>query len=109
MLDSIIKNGQVTRGYLGALIQDLSDDLAKSFGYDSTAGVLIGDVVEDGPAAKAGLKPGDLMTEFDGKAVQNLYDFTYALRGKEPGDIVSVVVRRNGQDMKVNVTLEARR
>ena len=45
----------------------------------------------------------------DGKPIQNLYDFTYALRSKKPGDVVPVVVKRNGQDLKVDVTLEARR
>ena len=56
---------------------------------------------------KAGF--GHLMVEFDGKPIQNLYDFTYALRSKKPGDVVAVVVKRNGQDMKTDVTLEARR
>jgi len=55
------------------------------------------------------LKQNDLLVEFDGKPIQNLYDFTYALRAKKVGDVVSVVVTRNGQDVKVNVTLEARR
>ena len=58
---------------------------------------------------RADLKPGDLMVEFDGKPIQNLYDFTYALRSKKPGDMVVVVVKRNGQDVKADVTLEARR
>jgi hypothetical protein len=72
-------------------------------------GVLFADVQNNSPAAKAGLKQGDLMTQFDGKPIQNLYDFTYALRAKKPGDIVSVTVKRNGQELKVNVTLEARK
>jgi len=55
------------------------------------------------------LKAGDLMTQFDGKDIKNLYDFTYALQSKKPGDVVVVVVQRNGQTMNVNVTLEARR
>ena len=50
------------------------------------------DVREGSPAAKAGLKAGDIMIEFDGKPIQNLYDFTYALRGKKPGDEVKVKV-----------------
>jgi putative serine protease PepD len=66
-------------------------------------------VTSNSPAAKAGLKAGDLMVEFDGKPIQNLYDFTYALGAKKPGDVVVVVVKRNGQDVKVNVTLEARK
>jgi hypothetical protein len=85
--------------YFGS-VPDFRDDLK---------GVLFADVQNDSPAGKAGLKAGDLMTEFDGKPIQNLYDFTYALRAKKPGDVVVVVVKRNGQDMKVNVTLEARR
>lgn len=85
--------------YFGS-VPDFRDDLK---------GVLFADVQNDSPAAKAGLKQGDLMVEFDGKPIQNLYDFTYALRAKKPGDIVSVGVKRGGQDVKVNVTLEARR
>jgi Zn-dependent M28 family amino/carboxypeptidase len=85
--------------YFGS-IPDFRDDLK---------GVLFADVRPNSPAAKAGLKVGDLMTEFDGKPVQNLYDFTYALRAKKPGDVVVVVVKRNNQDVKVDVTLEARR
>jgi hypothetical protein len=72
-------------------------------------GVLFADVQNNSPAAKAGLKQGDLMTQFDGKPIQNLYDFTYALRAKKPSDVVAVTVKRGGQDVKVNVTLEARK
>jgi membrane-associated protease RseP (regulator of RpoE activity) len=76
---------------------------------DDIKGVLFSDVQNNSPAAKAGLKAGDLMTEFDGKAIQTLADYAYALRSKMPGDIVAVVVKRNNQDIKVSVTLEARR
>jgi len=85
--------------YFGS-VPDFRDDLK---------GVLFADVQNNSPAGKAGLKQGDLLVEFDGKPVENLYDFTYALRTKKVGDIVPVVVKRNGQDLKVNVTLEARR
>jgi aminopeptidase YwaD len=76
---------------------------------DDLKGVLFADVQNNSPAAKAGLKPGDLMVQFDGKPIENLYDFTYALRSKKPGDHVTVVVKRNGQDVKADVLLEARR
>jgi hypothetical protein len=85
--------------YFGS-VPDFRDDLK---------GVLFADVTNNSPAAKAGLKQGDLMVEFNGKPIQNLYDFTYALRSANVGDTVPVVVKRNGQDLKVNVTLEARR
>ena len=64
-------------------------------------GVKFADVREGSPAAKAGLKAGDIMVEFDGKALQNLYDFTYALRGKKPGDEVKVKVMRDGKPLEV--------
>ncbi len=84
--------------YFGS-VPDFRDDLN---------GVLFADVRPDSPAAKAGLRSGDLMIQFDGKEIKNLYDFTYALQIKKPGDVVVVVVQRAGQTIKVNVTLEAR-
>jgi len=85
--------------YFGS-VPDFRDDLK---------GVLFADVQTNSPAAKAGLKQGDLLVEFDGKPVQNLYDFFYALSPKKPGDKVAVVVKRDGQEVKADVTLEARR
>jgi len=85
--------------YFGS-VPDFRDDLK---------GVLFADVQNNSPAAKAGLKQGDLLVGFDGKPIENLYDFTYALRSKKPGDVVSVVVKRDSQNVKVDVTLEARR
>jgi hypothetical protein len=76
---------------------------------DDIKGVLFSDVQNNSPAAKAGLKAGDLMVEFDGKAIQNLSDYAYALRSKKPGDIVSVTVKRNDKDVTASVTLEPRR
>ena len=75
---------------------------------EGTVGVKFSDVRENSPAAKAGLKGGDIMTEFDGKAIQNLYDFTYALRAKKPGDEVKVKVTRDGKPLEVTVVLGRR-
>jgi Zn-dependent M28 family amino/carboxypeptidase len=85
--------------YFGS-VPDFRDDLN---------GVLFSDVQNNSPAAKAGLKGGDLLVEFDGKPIQNLNDYAYALRAKQPGDIVQVVVKRNGEDVKAAVVLEPRR
>jgi len=71
-------------------------------------GVKFADVREGSPAAKAGLKQGDIMVEFDGKTIGNLYDFTYALRGKKPGDEVTVKVMRDGKPLTVKCTLARR-
>ena len=76
---------------------------------EGTKGVKFSDVTPGSPAAKAGLKADDVMVEFDGKPIQNLYDFTYALRAKMPGDAVRVKVLRAGKPFEVTVTLSQRR
>lgn len=85
--------------YFGS-IPDFRDDLM---------GVLFADIQPNSPAAKAGLKSGDLLIEFGGMMIDNLYDFTYALRAHKPGDVVQVIVRRQGQEVRARVTLEPRK
>ncbi len=72
-------------------------------------GVRFADVKPDSPAAKAGLKAGDVLTEFDGKPIQNLYDFTYALRARKPGDVVMVKVIRGKETIATKVALTERK
>ena len=67
---------------------------ASPISTETPKGVRFADVRDGSPAGKAGLKAGDILTEFDGKAISNLYDFTYALRTKKPGDEVLVKVLR---------------
>jgi len=75
---------------------------------ETTKGVKFADVREDSPAAKAGFKAGDILVEFDGKPIQNLYDFTYALQAKKPGDVVKVKVMRGTGTVEAEVTLAKR-
>ena len=84
--------------YFGS-IPDFRDDLD---------GVLFADVRAGSPAGKAGFVAGDLIVEFGGQTIQNLYDFTYALRAHKPGDMVVVVVERGGETISAEVLLEAR-
>jgi aminopeptidase YwaD len=72
-------------------------------------GVRFADIREGSPASKAGLKAGDIMIEFDGKPIGNLYDFTYALREHKPGDLVQVKVLRGDQKIEAKVLLTERR
>ena len=72
-------------------------------------GVKFADVRDGSPAAKAGFKAGDILVEFDTKKIENLYDFTYALRAHKPGDKVMVTVLRNGEKLTREVTLEVRK
>ena len=76
---------------------------------EGVVGVKFADVSAGSPAAKAGLKQNDVMVEFDGKQIGNLYDFTYALRSKKAGDEVMVKVIRDGKPLEVKVTLGTRR
>jgi hypothetical protein len=91
--------GSAYATYFGS-VPDFRDDLN---------GVLFADVHADSPAGRAGLRAGDLLVEFGGEPVKNLYDFTDALGSKKPGDVVPVVVKRDGASIRVNVTLEVRR
>ncbi|HXM42355.1 MAG TPA: M28 family peptidase [Bryobacteraceae bacterium] len=76
---------------------------------EGVKGVKFADIREGSPAAKAGLKAGDVLVEFDGKPIQNLYDFTYALRAKKPGDEVIVKVMRGSEMVEVKVLLTKRK
>jgi hypothetical protein len=75
---------------------------------DADGGVKFAEVRDNSPAAKAGLKAGDVMVNFDGKPIRTLYDFTFALREKKPGDEVEVKVMRGGQPLTVKVALTTR-
>lgn len=96
VMTSIIEKGEVQRGFLGAGIQDLTDELARSFGYDSARGVLIADVVVDGPAHKAGLQSRDIVVEVDGKPVERASQLRNLIASTPPGTHVSLLVFRDG-------------
>ena len=94
-------------GQLGSML-DIGKSKAKVFVQRET-GVRFADVRDGTPAAKAGLKAGDILIEFDGKEIGNLYDFTYALRAHKPGDLVLVKVIRAGKTIEAKVLLTERR
>ena len=95
--DAILQHGRVQRGRLGALIQNLDEDLAKSFGYASTTGVLVGDVVKGSPAEKAGLKTGDIIEKFNGQPASNANQLRNLVAATPPQSRSEVVVFRDGQ------------
>jgi serine protease Do len=101
----LIATGKVTRGYLGVHIQNLTDDLAKSFGLENTEGVLIADVAKDSPASKAGIKTGDVIVVFDGKPVKNVQQLRNMVALTLPGTQVQVVVVRDREKRELTVTI----
>ncbi|HUI80566.1 MAG TPA: M28 family peptidase [Bryobacteraceae bacterium] len=95
-------SGSTSSGGYGPYFGSIPD-----FG-EGVKGVKFSDVTPGSPAAKAGFKADDVLVEFDGKPIQNLYDFTYALQAKKPDDVVKVKVLRNGKPVEAMVTLVRR-
>lgn len=106
--DSIIENGMVQRGYLGVGIQDLDKELANSFGFSKDNGVLIGEVVAGGPADKAGIKAGDIVTRLNENDVIDATEFRSAIADFKPNTKVEIEVFRDGMKKTHHVTLALR-
>jgi serine protease Do len=99
----LVSSGKVTRGYLGVRIQELTDDLAKSFSVEHNGGVLIAEVSKGTAAEKAGLKNGDVVIAFDGKPVRDPGQFRNAVAQVTPGTTVPLVVMRGKKRLEISV------
>jgi serine protease Do len=106
VMDSIINQGRVVRGWLGVNIQPLTPQLAKQFGLKDETGVLLVDVVEGSPADKGGLKRGDVIIEYDRKKIDNPFQFRNLVASTRPGKTVETKVIRNGSVITLTVTIE---
>src|SRR5580692_9676149 len=104
--DSLIKNGKVERGMLGVTIQELSPDLAKAMNLHRTSGAVVADVAPNSPADKAGIKSGDVVVQFDNKAIEDNNTLKLMVAESAPGKSVPIQIDRNGQTLNLNVTLE---
>jgi serine protease Do len=105
VMDQILAHGKVVRGYLGVHIQDFSPELAKSFNFNQSGGVLIGDVTPNTPAASAGLKKGDVIVKLNGQAVSDNNDLRNTISQMAPGTTVKLDIWREGKTQDYNVTL----
>ncbi|MFI9652442.1 DegQ family serine endoprotease [Guyparkeria halopsychrophila] len=103
--DQLKDTGEVSRGYLGVLIQPVTDELARSFGLDDTQGALVAQVQPDTPAAEAGLESGDIITEFNGKPVKRSGQLPRLVGAAPVGEPAEVTVIRNGEEMQFEVVL----
>ncbi len=105
IMDSLLEEGVVSRGWLGVNIQDLNPGLAESFGYGSVDGVLVSNVLEDTPADRAGLRTGDIITEFEGEPLEGTQQLRVRVASTPPGREVELTVFREGRERTVEVTL----
>lgn len=104
VMDGLVKDGKVTRGWIGVEPNELSPELAETFGVaGANAGVIITGVLQDGPAARAGMLPGDVIVQVDEQRVRNVAEMMTAVASLQPGQRADFEILRNGQNMTLNI------
>ena len=106
VMESIIENGRVVRGFMGVNIQDIDAGLAEKFELEDRDGALVAAVTPDSPADEAGLKPGDVILEFDGREVRDSRNLKLQVAQVAPGKEVPVRISRDGDIKEFEVTLK---
>jgi len=104
VLDSIVKDGQVTRGWIGVEPNDLTLELAQTFGVTTPQGVIITGVLQNGPAAKGGIKPGDVITRVVNQDIRNVAELLTTVAGLKPGTAATFAVQRGGDKHTLQIT-----
>jgi len=108
IMEQLRENGSVTRGWLGVQIQALTPDLRDSLGLDGEGGALIAGVIKGDPAEKAGLKPGDVIMEFDGRSVRSDRDLVAVVGNTPVGRKVALKIVRDGKNLTLTVKVAKR-
>ncbi|MDO7911820.1 DegQ family serine endoprotease [Pseudomonas monteilii] len=101
------KDGKVSRGWLGVVIQEVNKDLAESFGLERPAGALVAQVLEDGPAAKSGLQVGDVILSMNGQPIVMSADLPHLVGSLKDGAVAKLEIIRNGKRQNLDVTVGA--
>jgi len=105
VMRQLIAGGRVVRGWLGIVIQDVTDELASSFGVHERQGVLIADVMKGGPAEAAGVRAGDVVVQFAGEAIREVPELQRRVAAVTPGQSVALVVVRNEARLPLTVAV----
>lgn len=107
VMDQLVRFGEVKRGTLGLLVQDLAGDLAGAFGVDTGGGVLVAEVVDDSEADKAGIRPGDVLLSVNGRQLQSAQDF-YNMEGQATlGETVTLEYQRDQEALRTRLDIQA--
>jgi len=107
LVDELADKGSVARGYLGVGIQPVTEDLASALGLERAYGAIVADLRPGTPAEAAGLRVGDVILSLDGEKVAGPSDLSKAVGGRDPGEAVRLGVRRDGDDLALEVALAA--
>jgi S1-C subfamily serine protease len=108
VMEALLRDGQVTRGWIGVEPRDLTPELAASLRLPVTQGVLITGVLQDGPASRGGLRPGDVVVSIAGAEVSNTTQLLAAVAALKPQTEANVVVQRGAQALQLNLTVAQR-
>jgi serine protease Do len=107
-MQSILTHGRVVRGFLGVMIQDINNDLARALDLDERQGSLVSDVTVGSAADRAGVEEGDVILEVNGQPVENSNDLRFKISGTTPGTVVELTVLREGRIRTIDVVLDER-
>ncbi|ACZ48959.1 putative serine protease [Anaplasma centrale str. Israel] len=105
VISVLSKGGRVEHGWLGVVIQHVTDDMTDSLGLERARGALISGVAKDSPAEKAGLKVGDVILEFNGQKIENMPQLTHLITKAAVNEKAKVTVQRDGRTLNVVVTI----
>jgi serine protease Do len=105
LLPQLRDKGRVVRGYLGTTVQKITPEIADSLGLERRGGALVADVVAGGPAEKAGLKPGDVIVEFNKKEIKDSSDLPAAVARVSPGTSAQLKIARDGKQISLPITV----
>jgi len=108
VLEQITRTGSVTRGWIGVEVQEITPPVAESFRLNSTRGALIAGVLRGGPADKAGIKPGDVLVEIDGRPVSDPAAMLNLVAALAPGDSTKMKLKRQGKDVEAQISVGRR-
>lgn len=108
VMDGLVKDGQVTRGWIGVQPRDLDPEFARNFNLPVSDGVLITGVLQDGPASNAGMKPGDVVVKIADKPVHNTSQLLLAVASLKPETVAPISVQRGQQLVDLKVTIAKR-